>query len=227
MPDTILPDTARLDTRSAPLSPLLERPLGQVLNALADGDVSLGDGSLAAVAAATSAGRLIAACTELIDRPECAPRLLELVSVQARTRGLHQRVGALVDDVATAEMALSDARGLPSRDVHDQISRRAAVQVALKRALDRRLAVASIAAELIRLTRDADVLGGGERPVPMSMAETLAGAALSSALSAAEREIDAVEESWLREYVGSEIVSLRHQERTLARPSLGLTGSTR
>jgi formiminotetrahydrofolate cyclodeaminase len=221
-----MPDTALSAFRTAARSSLLARPLGQVLSSLADGDVRLGDGSLAAVTAATSAGRLVAACTELIDRPECAPRLLELVSVQARTRGLHQRLGVLVDEVATAEMALADARGLPSRDVHDQISRRAAVQVALKRALDRRLAVAAIAAELVRLARDADALGGGEQPVPMALAETLAGASLSTALTAAEREVVAVEESWLREYVGSEIVRLRKQERTLGRPAIDLNGSS-
>src|SRR5581483_4219524 len=126
---------------------LLERPLGQLLDALADGDDALGDGSVAAVAAATSAGRLVAACADLLERPEGAPHILELASLLARARGLRQQLASLVNEVATAEIDLADARTLPSRDARDQTSRRAAVQVALKRTLDRRLAVATIAAE--------------------------------------------------------------------------------
>jgi formiminotetrahydrofolate cyclodeaminase len=214
-----------VDTRSAMLAPLLERPLGQLLDALADGDDSLGDGSLAAVAAATSAGRLVSACADLLERPEGAPHILELASLLARARGLRQQLGTLVNDAATAELDLADARGLPSRGAGAQTSRRSAVQVALKRALDRRLAVANIAAELVRLARDADILSGGEQAIPLALTETLAGAALSSALAAAEREIHAVEETWLREYVGSEIVQLRRQAQALEQRPLGLSSS--
>jgi formiminotetrahydrofolate cyclodeaminase len=211
-----------VDTRSASLAPLLDRPLGQLLDALADGDDALGDGSVAALAAATSAGRLVAACADLLERPEGAPHILELASLLARARGLRQQLGVRVNEVATAELDLADARSLPSRGAGAQTSRRSAVQVALKRALDRRLAVATIAAELVRLARDADTLSGGQQTGPLGLAETLASAALSSALAAGEREVDAVEETWLREYVGSEIVQLRRQARALEQRPLGI-----
>jgi formiminotetrahydrofolate cyclodeaminase len=214
-----------VDTRSAMIAPLLERPLGQLLDALADGDDALGDGPLAAVAAATSAGRLVAACTDLLERPEGAPHIFELASLLARTRGLRQQLNTLVNEVATAELDLADARGLPSRDAGAQTSQRSAVQVALKRVLDRRLAVANIAAELVRLARDADTLSGGEQAIALGLAETLASAALSSALAAAEREVHADEEPWLREYVGSEIVQLRRRAQVLVRRPLGLSPS--
>jgi formiminotetrahydrofolate cyclodeaminase len=211
-----------VDSRSATLAPLLDRPLGQLLDALADGDDALGDGSVAALAAATSAGRLVAACADLLEWPAGAPHILELASLLARARGLRQQLGTLVNEVAAAELDLADARTLPSRGAGAQTSRRAAVQRALKRAVDRRLAVATIAAELVRLARDADTLSGGEQAGPLGMAETLASAALSSALAAGEREVDAVEETWLREYVGSEIVQLRQQAHSLERRPLGI-----
>jgi formiminotetrahydrofolate cyclodeaminase len=93
-----------VDTRSATLAPLLDRPLGQLLDALADGDDALGDGSVAALAAATSAGRLVAACADLLERPEGAQRILELASLLARARGLRQQLGVLVRAIACSSV---------------------------------------------------------------------------------------------------------------------------
>jgi formiminotetrahydrofolate cyclodeaminase len=205
-----------LDTRQGTRASLLERPLGEIVDAIADGDISSRDGSLPAVASATSAGFLIAACTDLADQPECQPRLMELARVLARARYLHQRLPAQFDDVADAERSLADARGLPLRDVRDHTSRRSAVQRALRRALDRRLAVATVAAELAGMAREVQLLAGGKHAALTRLAETLAGTALAWMLETVDREVDEEGESWPREYVGSELERLRRAARALS-----------
>ena len=202
-----------LDIRPPTLAPLLARPLGEIVDAIADGDTASRDGSLAAVASATSAGCLVAACTDLADQPECQPRLMELARILARARYLRQRLAHHVDDVAAAEPKLTQARDLPSRDARDQASRRSAVQLALKRALDRRLAVAGVAAELGSMARELQLLAGGRHAGLTRLAETLAGSALAWTLETVERELDAEGEPWPRAYVGSELERLRRAER--------------
>jgi formiminotetrahydrofolate cyclodeaminase len=202
-----------LDTRPETLAPLLTRSLGEIVDAIAEGDTSVRDGSLAAVASATSAGCLVAACTDLADQPECQPRLMELARVLARARYLRQRLSPLVDEVAAAEVQLDRARGLPSRDARDLASRRSAVQLALKRALDRRLAVAAVSAELASMARETQLLAGGRQAGLTRQASTLAGSALAWTLETVERELDDADDPWLREYVGSELQRLRRAEQ--------------
>ena len=67
-----------LDTRPATLSPLLTRPLGEIVDGIAEGEASIRDAGLAAVASETSAGCLVAACIDLAEQPEYQPRLMEL-----------------------------------------------------------------------------------------------------------------------------------------------------
>ena len=203
-----------LDTRPSTLStlfvrPLLARPFGEIVDGIADGEAPVRDAGVATVASATSAGCLVAACTDLAEQPEYQPWLLELARVLARARYLRQRLATLVDEVAQAEVKLAEARGLPARDARDGASRRAAVQVALRRALDRRLGVASIAAELAGLARETVLLGGGRDAALPRLAGTLAASALAWTLETVERELDAEGESWPREYVGSELARLR------------------
>jgi len=203
-----------LDTRPSTLStlfvrPLLARPFGEIVDGIANGEAPVRDAGVAAVASATSAGCLVAACTDLAEQPEYQPWLLELARVLARARHLRQRLATLVDEVAQAEVKLAEARGLPARDARDGASRRAAVQVALRRALDRRLGVASIAAELAGLARETVLLGGGRDAALPRLAGTLAASALAWTLETVERELDAEGESWPREYVGSELARLR------------------
>ena len=203
-----------LDTRPSTLStlfvrPLLARPFGEIVDGIADGEAPVRDAGVAAVASATSAGCLVAACTDLAEQPEYQPWLLELARVLARARYLRQRLATLVDEVAQAEVKLAEARGLPARDARDGASRRAAVQVALRRALDRRLGVASIAAELAGLARETVLLGGGRDAALPRLAGTLAASALAWTLETVERELDAEGEPWPREYVGSELARLR------------------
>lgn len=209
-----------LDTRPATLSPLLTRPLGEIVDGIAEGEASIRDAGVAAVASATSAGCLVAACTDLAEQPEYQPRLMELARVLARARYLRQRLATLVDDVARAEVKLAEARGLPSRDARDAVSRRAAVQVALRRALDRRLGVAAIAAELGGMARETLLLGGGNDAALTRLAGALAGSALGWTLETVERELDAEGESWPREYVGSELERLRRIERSLSQDGI-------
>jgi len=198
-----------LDARHAPIAPLLARPLGEIVDAIADGDTSSRDGSVAAISCATSAGCLVAACTDLADQPESQPRLLELARVLARARSLRQSLGARVDEASAADQRLLQARGLPFRDARDHASRRSAVQVALKQALDRRLALATVAAELGEMAREAHLLAGGKHASLTGLAETLAGSALTWTLETVERELNAEAEPWPREYVGSELARLR------------------
>jgi formiminotetrahydrofolate cyclodeaminase len=207
-----------LDTRprSGTTAPLLDRPLGEIVDAIADGDISARDGRLAAVACATSAGYLVAACADLADQPECQPRLLELARVLARARYLRQQLSTLVDEVALAELRLTEARGLPTRDARDYASRRSAVQLALKRALDRRLGVAAVAAELASMAHDIELLAGGQHASLTQLADTLAGSALAWSLELVDRELDDDAEPWARAYVGSELERLRRAARSLA-----------
>jgi formiminotetrahydrofolate cyclodeaminase len=214
-----------LDTRPATLSPLLGRSLGEIVDGIADGEASIRDAGLAAIASATSAGCLVAACTDLADQPEYQPRIMELARVLARARYLRQRLATLVDDVEQAEVNLTEARGLPSRDARDHASRRAATQVALKRALDRRLGLAAIAAELATMARETLLLGGGKGAALTRLAGTLAGSALAWTLDTVERELDGEGGSWPREYVGSELDRLRRTERSLNRD--GIVGHAR
>jgi formiminotetrahydrofolate cyclodeaminase len=206
-----------LETPARPetLASLLERPLGQIVDGIADGDISLRDGSLAAVACTTSAGCLVAACTDLADQPECQPRLLELARVLARARYLRQQLATLVDDVALAELRLTEARALPARSAHEHVSRRSAVQLALQRALDRRLGVADVAAELTGMAHEVELLAGGKHASLTKLSDTLAGSALGWTLELVERELEDAAEAWPREYVGSELERLRRTERTL------------
>jgi formiminotetrahydrofolate cyclodeaminase len=208
-----------LDTRPDTLAPLLERPLGEIVDVIAEGDSSARDGSLAGIASATSAGCLVAACTDLADLPEYQPCLMELARVLARARYLRQRLATQVDEVATAETNLAQARGLPSRDAHDHATRRSAVQRALKRALDRRLAVAAVAAELASMAREVQLLAGGKHASLTRLSETMASTALACTLETVERELDGEVEAWPREYVGSELERLRRTERSLSMSS--------
>ena len=206
-----------LDTRPRTLNvpfvrPLLARPFGEIVDGIAEGEGAVRDAGVAAVASATSAGCLVAACTDLAEQPEYQPWRLDLARVLARARYLRQRLATLVDDVAQAEVKLAEARGLPARDARDGASRRAAVQVALRRALDRRLGVASIAAELAELARETVLLGGGKEAALPRLAGTLAASALAWTLETVERELDAEGEAWPREYVGSELERLRRVE---------------
>jgi formiminotetrahydrofolate cyclodeaminase len=134
---------------------------------------------------------------------------MELARVLARARHLRQNLTLLVDEVAQAEVKLAEARALPSRDLRDRASRRAATQVALKRALDRRLGVATIAAELAGLARESVLLGGGADAALPRLAGSLAGSALAWTLETVERELAAEGETWPREYVGSELAGLQ------------------
>ena len=206
-----------LETPARPemLASLLERPLGKIVDGIADGDISSRDGSLAAVACATSAGCLVAACTDLADQPECQPSLLDLARVLARARYLRQQLATLVDDVALAELRLTEARALPARSTSEQLSRRSAVQLALKRALDRRLSVADVAAELAGMAHEVQPLAGGKHASLTRLSDTLAGSALGWMLEAVERELEDAAETWPREYVGSELERLRRTERSL------------
>jgi len=204
-----------MPTRPETVASLLERPLGKIVDGIADGDISSRDGSLAAVACATSAGCLVAACTDLADQPECQSRLLDLARVLARARYLRQQLATLVDDVALAELRLREARGLPARSTSEQLSRRSAVQLALKRALDRRLGVADVAAELAGMAHEVELLAGGKHASLTRLSDTLAGSALSWTLELVERELEAAAEAWPREYVGSELERLRRAERSL------------
>jgi len=200
-----------LDTRvrtAAPAS-LLERPLRQIVDAIADGDISSRDGSLAAVACATSAGCLVAACTDLADQPEGQPSLMDLARVLARARYLRQQLSTLVDDVALAELKLTEARGLPSRGTNAHMSRRSAVQLALKRALDRRLSVAAVAAELTSMAHEVELLAGGKHASLTRLSDTLAASALAWTLELVDRELDDAGEPWPRAYIGSELERLR------------------
>jgi formiminotetrahydrofolate cyclodeaminase len=206
-----------LDTPARPqtIASLLGRPLGQIVDGIADGDISARDGSLAAVTCATSAGYLVAACTDLADQPECQPRLLELARVLARARYLRQQLATLVDDVALAELGLTEARGLPARSTSEQLSRRSAVQLALKRVLDRRLSVATVAAELAGMTHEVELLASGQHASLTRLADTLASSALGWMLESVERELADAAEAWPREYVGSELERLQRAERSL------------
>ena len=209
-----------LDTRTrsgtfpAGASPsLLGLPLGQIVDAIADGDISSRDGSLAAVSCATSAGCLVAACTDLADLPECQPSLLDLARMLARARYLRQQLRTLVDDVALAELTLTEARGLPGRSASEHVSRRSAVQLALKRALDRRLSVAEVAAELTGMAHEVTLLAGGKHAALTQLSDTLAGSALAWTLELVDQELDETGEPWTRAYVGSELERLRRADR--------------
>lgn len=220
-----------VDAPAAPRPALLDRPFRDFFDALADGDLSVGDGCLAAVTAAASAGRLVATCTELTDRPECAPRILELASLLAHARYLRQRLSTLVGEVASAEVSLADAAGLPSQDARFAAARRSAIQVALKRVVDRRLGVAFIAADLIRLAQAAEQIGAPSTTQTW-LSETLASTALTSMLDAVEREVERVEQeldgaeaSWLRAYIASEMHRLRQDENALLPRRSGIKNS--
>jgi formiminotetrahydrofolate cyclodeaminase len=199
--------------RSEPRASLLGLPLGQIVDGIADGEISSRDGSLAAVACATSAGCLVAACTDLADQPECQPSLLDLARVLARARYLRQQLRPLVDDVALAELKLAEARGLPGRSASEQLSRRSAVQLALKRALDRRLSVAAVAAELAGLAHEVELLASGKQAALTQLSDTLAGSALAWTLELVDQELDDTGAPWARSYVGSELERLRRAER--------------
>jgi formiminotetrahydrofolate cyclodeaminase len=204
-----------LDIRQAPSTRLLDRSLGEIIDAIADGDTALRDENLAALAVITSAGCLVAACTDLADLPECQPWLLDLARVLARTRYLRQRLTLEVEEEASAERALLRARSLPSSNTHEGVSRRAAVQLALRRALDRRLSVAAIAAEVARLAREVHPLAGASYGTLTRLAETLAGTALTAALDGVQRELDAADEPWTGAYIGSELERLRRESTAL------------
>ena len=59
--------------------------------------------------------------------------------------------------------------------------------------------------------------GGAAKVYPISTQVT----------TAAEHEVDSVEETWLSEYVGSEMVQLRRQAQSLEQRPLGLGTSSR
>jgi formiminotetrahydrofolate cyclodeaminase len=206
-----------LDTRprTEALASLLGRPLGEIVDAIADGDISSRDGSLAAVACATSAGCLVAACTDLADLPESQPRLMDLARVLARARYLRQQLSTLVDDVALAELRLTEARALPGRSTNEHMSRRSATQLALKRALDRRLSVAAIAAELAGMAHEVELLAAGKHAALTRLSDTLAGSALAWMLELVEHELESAAEPWPREYVSSELERLHRTARSL------------
>jgi formiminotetrahydrofolate cyclodeaminase len=141
--------------------------------------------------------------------------LLEFARVLARARYLRQQLATLVDDVALAELRLTEARGLPARSTSEQLSRRSAVQLALKRVLDRRLSVAAVAAELAGMAHEVELLANGQHASLTRLADTLASSALGWMLESVERELADAVEAWPREYVGSELERLQRAARSL------------
>lgn len=204
-----------LDIRPAPATRLLGRSLGEIVDAIADGDTALRDGNLTALALTASAGCLVAACTDLADPPDCQPWLLDIARVLARTRHLRQRLALEVDEEARAEQELIRARNLPARNTHEGVSKRSAVKLALRRALDRRLSVAAVAAEVARLAREVQPLATARHRALTQLVETLATTALTASLDGVERELDVADEPWTGAYIGSELERLRREAAAL------------
>src|SRR5689334_18856157 len=125
-----------------PAEPLVGRPLGAFLDAVASSEPAPGGGCVAALTGAAAAGLLLMVSDVVRARPSALRDQHALEPLGDRAERLQEQLRALIDADADAYRALLAARGLPRRDAFEQTTRRVAVQRALTRATETPLQVA-------------------------------------------------------------------------------------
>jgi formiminotetrahydrofolate cyclodeaminase len=196
--------------------PLVGRPLGAFLDAVASSEPAPGGGSVAALTGAASAGLLLMVCEVLRARPRALGDHGQVVALLERAEQLQELLRGLIDADADAYRALLSARGLPRRDAFEQASRRVAVQRALTRATETPLQIAACCAEVVRLGETLAALATGPVGSDALVARRLAGAALLAALDTAAQNVGLIDDPARHADLERELLTLR--AATLASP---------
>jgi formiminotetrahydrofolate cyclodeaminase len=192
--------------------PLVGRPLGAFLDAVASSEPAPGGGSVAALTGAASAGLLLMVCQVLRARPRALGDHGQVVALLDRAERLQEQLRSLIDADADAYRALLAARGLPRRDAFEQASRRVAVQRALARATETPVQIAAGCAEVVRLGDAVASLATGPVASDAHVARRLAGAALLAALDTADQNVGLIEDPARRADLERELASLKAAE---------------
>jgi formiminotetrahydrofolate cyclodeaminase len=189
--------------------PLVGRPLGAFLDAVASSEPAPGGGCVAALTGAASAGLLLMVADVLRARPRALGDQRVLEPLGDRAERLQEQLRALIDADADAYRALLAARGLPRQDAFEQTARRVAVQRALTRATETPLQIAVACGDVTRLATALAEHATGPVATDVRVARRLAAAALQAALDTAEQNVALIDDLGRRAEVQRELQQMR------------------
>ncbi len=192
-----------------PAEPLVGRPLGAFLDAVASSEPAPGGGCVAALTGAAAAGLLLMVADVLRARPRTLGDHRALEPLGERAERLQEQLRALIDADADAYRSLLAARGLPRQDAFEQTTRRVAVQRALTRATETPLQIAVACGDVTRLATALADHATGPVATDARVAHRLAAAALQAALDTAEQNVGLIEDLGRRGEVQRELEQLR------------------
>jgi methenyltetrahydrofolate cyclohydrolase len=189
--------------------PLVGRPLGAFLDAVASSEPAPGGGCVAALTGAAAAGLLLMVADVLRARPRALRDQPALEPLGDRAEHLQEQLRALIDADADAYRTLLAARGLPRHDAFEQTTRRVAVQRALIRATETPLQIAVACGDVTRLATALADHATGPVATDVRVAHRLAAAALQAALDTAQQNVGLIDDPGRRGEVEHELEQLR------------------
>ncbi len=130
---------------------LLDLTINDFLALLASDAAAPGGGAVAALAGALAASLVAMVARLTLGRPRYAARQGEMADIAARADALRQALAALVDADTAAYGAVMAAYRLPKETDDERSGRTAAIQAALRRAVEVPLETAAACRELLAL----------------------------------------------------------------------------
>ncbi len=188
----------------------------EFLARLGSGEPTPGGGAAAALVGAAAAALVCMVCNLTVGRPKFAAVEDQVRALLAAGESVRVRLTRAVDEDALAYDAVIQATRLPKDDASLAESRTAAVQAALKGATRPPLATAADAALVLELCSTAVELVNPRVISDISVAASLAAAALESAADNVEVNLSAIHDSVFVADMRQQLASIVDQHRSMA-----------